>query len=251
MKYVRNKERGLLVITARDNQRGPNHSWVGRHTNALDERYFLPDWPADAKVIDCRDAMHRRGWTYFRITGEIGGEVVSGTGRIPFVYATSKRYSPWLKLWLGDGSKIMDSGAEACVYDPSGKVTARYKGGSFFKGLARPWMGLHTIDVIRRDAAEQKIWFETKNIPDSEQVEVVLACEPVKLVYTINMETDVVEKITFSANDGREGELRFSYLQDIDNAGSEFTQPRAGSYQGAQEDSSGILWLLKLIDSRG
>jgi RNA polymerase sigma-70 factor (ECF subfamily) len=250
MEYVPNKERGLLVITTRNSRRGPNHSWVTRHFNVLDERYFLPDWPTEANVVDNRDAMHRRGWTYFRITGQIKGEEVSGTGRMPFVYATSKRFSPWLKLQFQDGSKIVDSGAEACVFDGSGKVAARYEGGSFFGGLGRPWMGLHTLDTVRRDAAEQEVWFETEPAPDSKQVEVVLNCRQVKLVYTINMETDVVEKITFSASDGSEGELRFSYLQDIENVGNEFASPRIRTDRAPRRQDQGILWLVNLMNRR-
>jgi hypothetical protein len=194
--------------------------------------------------------MHKRGWTYFRITGRINGEEVSGTGRIPFVYTASKRFSPWLKLQLGDGTKIVDSDAEVCVYNQSGEVMARYKRGSFFKGLGRPWMGLHTIDVVRRDAAEQEVWFETKPVSDSRQVEVVLNCKQVKLVYTIDMETDVVEKITFAGTNRSEGELRFSYLQDIESLGNEFASPRAGSNRRSQQDSPGMLWLVKLINNR-
>jgi hypothetical protein len=194
--------------------------------------------------------MHKRGWTYFQISGQISGEAVSGAGRIPFVYAASKRFRPWLKLQLGDGSKIVDSGAEACVYDRSSKVAARYKGGSFFKGLGRPWMGLHTIDVVRRDAAEQEVGFETKPLPGRERVEVVLNCKQIELVYTINMKTDVVEKITFSASDGSEGELRFSYLQDIENLGNEFAPPRIRSDRAPRRQDQGILWLVNLINSR-
>jgi RNA polymerase sigma-70 factor (ECF subfamily) len=248
--YVPNREKGLLVITTRNSPQGPDRSLVTRHSNVLDERYFLPDWPAEAKVIDNRDAMHKRGWTYFRIAGHINGQEVSGAGRIPFVYAASKRFSPWLKLQLAGGSKIVDSGAGACVYNKSGEVAARYKGGSFFKGLSRPWMGLHTIDIVRRDAAEQEVWFETKSVPDSRQVEVVLSCKQVKLVYTIDMETDVVEKITFAGTDGSEGELRFSYLQDIESTGDEFASPRAASSRRSQQSSGGMLWLVKLFNNR-
>jgi RNA polymerase sigma factor (sigma-70 family) len=248
--YIPNKERGLLVITTCNNPQGPNRSFVTRHSNVLDERYFLPDWPAGAEVVDNRDTMHKRGWTYFRITGQINGQEVSGTGRIPFVYAASKQFSPWLELQLGDGTKIVDSGAEAYIYNPSGEVVARYKGGSFFKGLSRPWMGLHTIDIVRRDAAEQEVWFETKPSPDSRQVEVTLNCKQVKLLYTIDMENDVVEKLIFEGSNGDEGELRFSYLQDIENLGNEFASPKVKSYRRSQQDSPGVLWLAKLINNR-
>jgi hypothetical protein len=193
--------------------------------------------------------MHKRGWTYFRVSGRLNGKKVSGTGRIPFVYAASKEFNPWLELHVGDSLRIVDNGAVACKFDGSGKVVARYSGSSFFKGLARPWMGLHTIDTVRRDAAEQEVWFETKPSADNQHVEVVLNCEKVKLVYTIDMETDVVEMIAFTADDGVEGEIRFSYLQDIDNVGNEFTPPRIRSDHASRRQDQGMLWLVDLVDS--
>jgi hypothetical protein len=212
----------------------------------LDEGYFLPDWPADVRIVDHRDAMHRRGWTYFRITGRVSGQGISGTGRMPFVYAASKRFSPWLKLEMADGTRIWDSGTNAYVYDPGGKVAARYKGGSFFKGLGRPWMGLHTIDTVRRDAADQRVWFETKALPSRKQVEVMLNCKGLSLVYVISMETDVIERITFTGSEGSEGELRFSYLQDIANVGREFVPPRIQDIRTVMKEDQGMLWLMRL-----
>jgi len=250
MEYVSAKRRGLLVVSKRLGA-GGNKVWrIDRHDNVLEEEYFQSDWPASATVIDNRDPMHRRGWTYFTISGRINAREVSGTGRIPFVYAAGKRFSPWFELQLGDGSKIADTGAQACVLDRSGKMVAKYEGGSFFKGLAQPWMGLHTIDTVRRDAAEQWVTFETGNVSSSDKAKVILTCEQVKLVYTINMETDVIERITFTANDGGEGELIFSYLQDIDNVGNEFTLPRVRNYRQPQQDPPGMLWLVNLITNR-
>jgi hypothetical protein len=110
-------------------------------------------------------------------------------------------------------------------------------------------MGLHTIDIVRRDAAEQEVWFETKSSPGRRQVEVALNCEQVKLLYTIDMETDVVEKITFAGMNGSEEELRFSYLQDIENLGNEFDSPSVGRYRRSLQDSPGMLWLVKLINN--
>jgi RNA polymerase sigma-70 factor (ECF subfamily) len=245
IKYVPNKDRGMLVLAKRCSDHGDKIWRIDRHFNVLEEEYFQFDWPESAKIVDNRDTMHKRGWTYFRITGRINAEEVSGTGRIPFVYAASMRFSPWLKLQLADGSMIVDNGVEACVFDGSGKVAARYEGGSFFKGLGRPWMGLHTIDTVRRDAAEKQVWFETKR---SNKAEVVLTREQVKLVYTIDMETDVIEKITFSVSNSGESELRFSYLQNIDNVGNEFVSPRRRSSTGSQRDRLGMLWLVKLAE---
>jgi hypothetical protein len=65
-------------------------------------------------------------------------------------------------------------------------------------------------------------------------------------VYTIDMEQDVIEKITFSTSDERKGELKFSYLQEIDNMGNEFTEP--GGKTQHQKRSEGMLWLIHLME---
>jgi hypothetical protein len=64
------------------------------------------------------------------------------------------------------------------------------------------------------------------------------------------MESDLIEKITFSENNGEESELIFSYLQDIDNVGHEFIPPRAKSYRGSRRNSPGMLWLVHLVKGR-
>ena len=86
-------------------------------------------------------------------------------------------------------------------------------------------MGLHTIDSVRRDAAEQQIWFETEYEPSSGKGKVKLTSEEGEMEYTIDMERDVVERIAFSREEG-DGELRFEYLEDVENVGSEFVRPR-------------------------
>jgi len=250
MEMVSSTKKGLLVICKRSSESGDRIWRTDHHFNVLDEEYFQFDWPQNARIVDNRDEMHKRGWTYFRITGRVNGEQVSGTGRIPFVYAASGQSRPWLNLQLENGTRVVDSGTYACIFDGSGKAVATYKSGSFFKGLGRPWMGLHTIDTVRRDAAEKQVRFETRNLPGGDKAEVVLTQEQTRLVYTIDMETDVIEKITFSASNGGEGELEFSYLQNIDNPGNEFASPRVGSYQKLQQNPPGMLWLVKLINSR-
>ena len=250
IEYISSSKKGLLIISKSSNDRG-NRIWrIDRHFNVLEEEYFQFNWPESTRIVDNRDIMHKRGWTYFRIAGHINGKEVTGTGRMPFVYATSRRFGPWLKLQLKEGSKIVDTPKEACVLDKNSNVMARYEAGSFFEGLGRPWMGLHTIDTVRRDAGEKQVRFETIPIPDSRKTEVVLMSKKIKLVYTINMETDVIEKITFSADDDGEGELRFSYLQDIENIGDEFASPRSAGQRSLQKDSPGVLWPVKLINNR-
>jgi len=260
MNHISATGKGLLVIAARsraedDNPQLDRGPWVIRHYNVLEEDYFQSDWPATTKIVDNRDVMHRRGWTYFRVTGQVSGQNVSGTGRIPFVYLASGRYSPWLKLQVGSLT-IVDTYREAylCrVAKPADQIET-YQGGSFFKGLARPWMGLHTIDTVRRDAAEQRIWFETKPAtggPGSQLAQVQLVYKGLRLVYSIDLETDVIEEITFFNDQDQTGNLKFSYLQSIDKVSEEFVppdRPRQSPIGGAPKGSPGLLWLVHLVE---
>jgi RNA polymerase sigma-70 factor (ECF subfamily) len=252
MQHVQGKGKGLLVIATLNRESaegGPKaESWAIRHYNVLDEDYFQSDWPARVGTVDSRDIMHKRGWTYLRVSGQIDGEQVSGSGRIPFVYAASRRYSPWLKLRRGDDLRIVDSPTEACVYGARGALVARYDGGSFFKGLARPWMGLHTIDTVRRDAAQQNIWFETKHARGADKAEVLVNCGQVNLVYTIDLEADLIDEIALWVGNDRRGQLSFSYLQSIDDVDEEFAEPRTTSYRRPRSQSEGLLWLANLVE---
>ena len=238
---------GLLVIAAR-NQGDNAKPWAIRHSNILDEDYFQADWPATARTYDDRDQMHKRGWTYFRIAGKINGKDVWGTGRIPFVAYTSQSFSPWLRLQAGSVT-IVDTYQDAYVSKASSSRLGTYRGGSFFKGLLRPWAGLHTIDTVRRDAAEQRIRFETKHTPGSPSAQVEFDCGDVKLIYTVDLQTDVIDEITFSTAQGDKGNLKFSYLQSVDGVDAEFTRPtRPLSETTASHDSPGLLWLVRLMD---
>lgn len=245
-KHIEAKGRGLLLIAARS--KDSNRSWAVRHYNVLDEDYFQSDWPATAKVFDNRDAMHKRGWTYFRVSGKVNGQNVFGTGRIPFVYATSEQYSPWLKLQVGS-LMIVDTYNDAYLDRLPSEQLGAYAGGSFFKGLTRPWMGLHTIDTVRRDAAEQRISFETKHTPGSRFAQVELIYKGFKLIYNIDLEMDVIDEITFSTDQGKKGNLKFSYLQSIEGAGgSEDFRPPRPRRRRASKNSPGMLWLLQLVE---
>ena len=250
IEYVSSERNGLLVIVRQDES--GSHSRITHHYNVLDEEYFRYNWPTGAKVVDNRDAMHKRGWTYFRVTGRMNGEEVSGAGRIPFVYAACRQYHPWLRLQVADRLEIIDSITGAHVYDADRRMLTTYPAESFFKGLARPWVGLHTIDTIRRDAAEQQLWFETKHTPGSPKAEVIITSEKDKIGYTIDMEKDVIEKITLLTCKGNsrktKAELRFSYLDDVDQASDEFAEPRKKDYARPQRDGMGVLWLMRLAE---
>jgi RNA polymerase sigma-70 factor (ECF subfamily) len=222
MEYVSGGGQGLLVIARRGGEENGDRLRIIQHYNVLDEEYFRYKWPVGASDDDKRDAMHKRGWTYFKITGQIKGKEVRGRGRIPFVYAASRRHWPWVTLKVGASSVNQAS----------------------FAGLSRPWMGLHTIDTVRRDAAQKRIWFETKYDKSSGKAQVVLKSKDGNIVYTIDMEKDVIESITFSGDRG--GQLQFDYIQDIDSIGSEFAEP--SSQARLTQRSKGISWLLELIN---
>ncbi len=218
MEIFRGRGEGLLVIARRGADEGKGLQIV-RHYNMLEEEYFYYSFPVSAEIVDERDAMHRRGWTYFRVTGEIDGEAVRGVGRIAFVYAESGRHNAWMRVKVGE-REIQDEG---------------------FVGFGRPWMGLHTIDTVRRDAAERKIRFETK-LRGGDSAEVKLTSGEKEMTYTIDMERDVVEKMRFSTVNrrGAGGEVTFEYLQDVSQAGVEFIRPRR--FEGNEGSLFGVLW---------
>lgn len=250
IEYVSSDSNGLLVIVECNDTGARSHT--SHHYNVTDEEYFRYRWPAGTKTADNRDAMHKRGWTYFRITGHINGEKVSGAGRIPFVYAACRQFHPWLRLNVANRLEVVNTIAGAGVYNADRHTFTTYPADAFFKGLARPWMGLHTIDTIRRDAAEQQLPFETKYTPGSPRAEVILVHEQNKIIYTIDMEKDVVEKITFLTSKGTykktKAELKFFYLDDVTQAGVEFTEPKEKDYGKPQQQGPGVLWLVRLAE---
>jgi RNA polymerase sigma-70 factor (ECF subfamily) len=250
IEYVSSDSNGLLVIVEHGDAGARSHT--SHHYNVTDEEYFRYNWSAGAKIIDARDEMHKRGWTYFRITGHINGEEVTGAGRIPFVYAAVRGKQPWLRLNVAHRLEITESAAGAGIYNADRGTFTTYPDNAFFKGLARPWMGLHTIDIIRRDAAEQQLWFETKYAHGSLRAEVVVSHGQDKIVYIVDMEKDVVDKITLLKSKGTEmetqAELEFFYLDDVTQAGVEFAEPSKKIYGKSQRQELGMLWLVRLAE---
>ena len=247
MQYVPSEGRALLVSI----NRNANQPQLTYNYNVLDEEYFRYSFPDEVKVVDNRDAMHKRGWTYFTISGHMAGLKVSGKGRIPFVYHASRQYPPWLKLRIYGRMKVHDGTDGAFIYDDAGKMLANYQSGSFFNALARPWMGLHTIDTVRRDAAEKSVPFETKYIPAENKAEIVLNAPQMHLIYTIDLEKDIIEKIIFSTPQTMSlyGVLNFSYLEDIDLLDDDFAEPSCEDSPMPQEKEMPELWLLKLTEA--
>ncbi|MHC4517287.1 MAG: RNA polymerase sigma factor [Planctomycetota bacterium] len=251
MQPVSTNSKSLLVLVERDAQDELDgqkaRPSVVPHTNVLEEDYFQTDFPASAKRVDNRDIMHLRGWTYLRIRGQVDGQNVSGVGRIPFVYATSRTHYPWLRLRIG-AATLTDSPSEAAFLKDDGTPVAKYRPGSFLKGMGRPWMGLHALDTIRRDAAEQRASFETQVANGGHDVRVTVVGDQTTLVYTIDLEADLVRKIEFLQGGRSVGHLEFEYLQQFGADRGEFKAPTGTGSRVSLRQSPGILWLAQLAE---
>ncbi len=175
-----------------------------------DEEFIQYGWPAHVKVVDQRDAIHQRGWTYFKLTGQLGGHQVTGSGRVPLVLAKVQDHSPYIVLTGTDG-RIEDNGLEAGWFQGGQHSKLRYQGGCFFQGLNQPWMGLHVIDTVRRDAAVAGLPFTTQSVKGGRFTEVTVLGQDLTLVYTLNMLDDWIEKIAFFRGDIECGCLEFTY----------------------------------------
>jgi RNA polymerase sigma-70 factor (ECF subfamily) len=242
------KGRGLLAIVERTKEdTAAGKPWAISSSNVLEADYFRSDWPTNARIVDNRDAMHRQGWTWFRIRGQVAGRDVAGAGRIPFVYGACKQHQPWLRLTVGD-LVLVDGGSIATMQNAQGDLPIKYRQGAFFSGLCRPWMGLHTIDTVRRDAAEQRARFETRLLPGGREAQVVVTSGKTQLLYTIDIEADLVRRIEFTVNKNPAGSLEFEYLPDASGKNSEFTAPVNRNERVTLDKDSGILWLVRLAN---
>jgi RNA polymerase sigma-70 factor (ECF subfamily) len=243
-------QRGMLVMCRRQDGRERRVQQVDRYVNVLEEEYFQFGWPQSARRVDERDAIHRLGWTNFLIHGQINGVTVSGAGRLPLVYAASRTRSPWIEIRLGDKIRAVDTKEGAVVYDKDNRIVARYPAGSFFKGLGRPWLGLHTIDTVRRDAAGQELPFQTQYDSRTDLATVVVQSEPMALTYTIDMTRDLISRLDMSSTTVT-GELMFTYLEEEDSSGNQFAEPRVAAGGPAKSNTQGVLWLLDVLGTYG
>lgn len=241
--------RGLLAIVERTTEKADaGQPWAITSSNVLDSDYFDSDWPSDARIVDNRDAMHRRGWTYFRVHGQVRDQQISGVGRMPFTYGMAKTHNAWLRLNLGNSLTILDGGSAAVMQDAQGTDLVKFPAGSFFKGMSRPWMGLHTIDSVRRDAAEQRAQFETRLLQGGRQAQVTVSYDKTQFVYLIDIEADLVRQVSLSVGGTQVGELGFEYLEDVNVAPSEFAAPALRVDPLSLRNSPGLLWLVRLAN---
>ncbi|MGB2863932.1 MAG: RNA polymerase sigma factor [Sedimentisphaerales bacterium] len=219
--------------------------------NTVGPEQFQYEWPVDIPIEDNRDQMHKRGWTYFTINGTLNEQEIIGRGCIPFIYNALKEHPAWLTLKIGDDLEISDNSRGAYLQRGDTNFITTYPAGTFFKGLPRPWMGMHTADIVRRDAVEQRIWFQSERAQNETDAIVAIFHEEQQnntdLIYTIDLENDVVKTITFDVDGQARGSLIFSYLQGLQNTNDAFTQPaRPPGTPPLIQQSPGIRWLINL-----
>lgn len=214
----------------------------------LSEEYFQYNWPAGAEVVDGRDAMHRQGWAAFSIAGQVHGRRISGVGRIPFVHGTSRQYPAWLRIEAPGRFQAIDGPDGAAIQIAADRQTP-FAAGSLFEGLSRPWMGLHTLDTVRRDAARYGIAFETEYRYPDRYARVSLLGPAGRITYAIDMEKDLVDQVTFyaGADPGDPiGSLKFTYEPDFP-AGRSESAP-AGRPVRPTDARPDRFWLMNLPD---
>ncbi len=249
-------EKGLLVIAREDSEGGLSHPWTTRHINVLNEDYFQCDWPDSVTVQDLRDDLHKRGWACLRVSGRIGNETVTGEGIIPLNYTSLNQYNPSLRWKIGNRLQISDDIDGTYMYHLSERTLTTYPRGSFFDGLLRPWLGLHTIDIVRRDAAERQIAFQSRLSKQQDRSQVLIDNGKLRMTYTIDMNRDWIDTILLSAQDSANqwkdvGVLEFMYeAAPVPLEG--WRQPGPTRYQHTS-NSMGMMWLLNLaqLDSAG
>jgi len=249
--YTRDAKTGLLVKSV-DRRFLDTPLFQTDYTyNTVYREQFQCNWPTYSPVTDNRDKMRKRGWTWLRLTGLVAGKKIEGRAQVPFVYAAMEHY-PWICLRIGDNLEVVDCRKGACVRRPDGTELACYPAGAFFKGFPRPWMGMHTIDTVRRDAARQQIWFDTVWAANTEDIIVTLiekhGYDRTSLAYKIGFKDDLISSIKFNRDDNVAGSLELSYLQDIDGLDAEFTEPTLPDKPQRQiQAEPGVRWLFKLL----
>ncbi|MCK5001250.1 MAG: RNA polymerase sigma factor [Anaerohalosphaera sp.] len=221
--------------------------------NSLKRKAFAYDWDETVEIVDDRDQMHKRGWTWFRIQGVIGDKKVEGRGRTPFAYSAMTEHRPWLELKIGNDITILDTVDGSYVLDGSGQVIGKYPSGSFFAGLAKPWMGMRAYDVVRRDAARKRIEFDCRSSMSRGQVVLIESRDysHTSVTCNIDMVKGIVDRIILKSMGGAKnvtGNLAFSYLQEIELSDSEFKEPDEINSDMPVSDDIGIGWLMCLAE---
>jgi len=238
-------QKGLLVV-AGVNDEGP-FTHARTDYDITDEQAFQNPWQHDVRITDRRDAVHQQGWAHLRIAGQMKDRAVTGIGCIPLVLAKRRTMSPWVRLVVEDSVILEDDSMAAVVRDRSGHIRHRFAGGMFLEGLPRPWEGLHTIDTVRRDAAERRLRFVTRLGAGDQQANVAVMHRDMKLVYGIDLDRDIVRSIALYEGESQVGQLRLEYIEDLNTEEDLVHEPESAHRRRPRQRRSDALWLFDLV----
>ncbi|MBN2211514.1 MAG: RNA polymerase sigma factor [Sedimentisphaerales bacterium] len=189
--------------------------------NTLTADDFIYGWGDNVPVKDHRDAMHKRGWMHYTITGDWNGHTIEAEGFAPIYYANYCRHRPWLKVAVDGKLRYLDTPQGALALDEAGKLKTSYASSAFFAGLGRPWSGLHVVDTVRRDGALRQCPFLTTFDDNYTVAAIIISAKDSRLgecelIYDINLDNDLIEELhlrTADAKGSREcGRLTFTYI---------------------------------------
>jgi RNA polymerase sigma factor (sigma-70 family) len=244
---IKSDSLNLFVVASGDEEQ-QDVSFVAKNYEALMEERFQYNWTERAGVRDNRDLLHRQGWCYFKMQGHLHGRTITGSGQLPLVYREIVEHPAWLKIVIDDKRTLIDTQAGAVMLNAAGNATFAYPPGAFLCGLNRPWMGLHVIDTIRRDAAIRHIQFTSKLAGPGKTGLVSLLMPEGKILYVVDMEKDLIERIQFFDLTGSTtGEILFEYLNPDKAGNSEFTQPQLPFHTGSGKTEQ-LHWISALAE---
>ena len=245
--YPMNFSATLDLLIAASKQKGTNNiTFSVQNYDALMEERFQYNWPADSTVMDKRDSIHQQGWCYFTMKGTFKDREISGLGQIPFKYPASQTKPAWFALKIDDIIELFDSGNSAVMKNSNGSI-ASYPAQTFLTGLNQPWMGLHCIDTVRRDAALSKIAFKTEMLSNESLCKVSLLHPKGTIEYTVDLNKDLIEKITFLDESASPcGDIVFEYSEMASSSHELFKKPVLKKYSGSIKRER-IHWLAELV----
>ena len=237
--------RDLLIAASK--QKGTNNiTFSVQHYDALMEERFQYNWPAESTVMDKRDSIHQQGWCYFTMKGTFKDREISGLGQVPFKYPVSQTRPAWFAIKNDDAIELFDSGNSAVMKNSNGSI-ASYPAQTFLTGLNKPWIGLHCIDTVRRDAALSKIAFKTEMLSDEALCKVSLLHPKGTIEYTIDLYKDLIEKISFLDKSGSPcGDIIFQYSVTAPTNLELFKKPVLKKYSSSIKRER-IHWLAELV----
>ncbi len=243
VEYTWNKDGTLLksITDSRIDSVGTYTCQV-RYNDTSPDFFDYDNWVGEAKIVDMRDKMRKRGWTYFEITGEYEGKKVTGSGRIPFTYNMKQKYPPWLEINIEDTVRIIDCNNIAVVQTKSGEHY--YRSGSFFLGLHKPWQGYRVEEAVARDAI--RYGGDISKFMSNMRVDYTKGGEKVEIYYMLSGNENLIKMITVRKGD-KQGSLMLKYHQKVDELDEKFIKPKAELSKGGNISNEKLHWLVDIL----